>query len=93
MRTNVKNGIIYLGEVATDTATIRIGEVSPSHLDLEFTTKMDGFYPVFGETNEKGIVERIFIDMNPLSLNLFENDSITKIDPLDVIAGEIEVQS
>ncbi len=93
MRTNVKNGLIFLGEVATDTATIRIGEIEPSHLDFEFVTKADGWYPVLGETHEYGTVERIFIDVNPNDWNLFENDPITEIDPDDVIAGEIEVRS
>jgi len=90
MRTNVKNGIIFLGQVATDTATIRIGEIEPSNLDLKFTTKADGFYPVFAETNDKGMVERLFIDVNPNNWNLFKNDEITIIDPDDIIDGTIE---
>lgn len=65
LRTNVKNGIIFLGEIATDTATIRIGDIKSSQLDFKFPTKADGVYPVFTETNEKGMVERIFIDVNP----------------------------
>jgi hypothetical protein len=32
MKTNVKNGIIFLGEVATDSDTIRIGDIKPSRL-------------------------------------------------------------
>ena len=90
MKTNVKNGIIFLGEVGTDTATIRIGDIEPSHLDLEFTTKADGFYPVFAETNEIGMVERIFIDVNPSGWDLFKNDKVTVIDPEDVVSGEID---
>ncbi|HFK1661931.1 hypothetical protein [Bacillus cereus] len=90
MRTNVKNGIIFLGEVATDTATIRIGDIKSSQLDLKFSTKADGFYPVFTETNEKGMVERIFIDVNPQNWDLFKNDEVTIIDPEDIITGEVE---
>ncbi|TDL74250.1 hypothetical protein [Peribacillus frigoritolerans] len=88
MRTNVRNGIIFLGEVATDTGTIRIGEIRT--LDLEFATKADGFYPVLAETNETGMVERIFIDVNPRNWNLFKNDEITIIDPDDVVTGTME---
>jgi hypothetical protein len=90
MRTNIKNGIIFLGQVATDTATIRIGEIEPSNLDLKFTTKADGFYPVFAETNDIGMVERLFIDVNPNNWDLFMNDKITIIDPENVVSGRIE---
>lgn len=90
MKTNVKNGLIFLGEVATDTATIRIGDIAPSQFDFEFITNADGFYPVLAETNESGMVERIFIDVNPRNWNLFEYDEVTMIDPDDIITGEIE---
>lgn len=90
MKTNVKNGIIFLGEVATDTATIRIGDIEPSQFDFEFITNADGFYPVLAETNESGMVERMFIDVNPRNWGLFKNDNVTIIDPDDVITGEIK---
>ena len=93
MKTNVKNGIIFQGEVATDAATIRIGEIEPSQLDLEYVTKIDGFYPIYGETNEKGIVERLFIDVNPHNLNLFENDEVTIIEPEDIVTEQQKQQT
>ncbi|EJR43715.1 hypothetical protein IIM_05353 [Bacillus cereus VD107] len=81
MKTNVKNEIIFLGEVATEDDTLRIGEVGL--LDIRFFIPTD-FCPVFAERNEKGIVERIIIDVNP------ENWHLYMMDDDDIITGEIE---
>jgi hypothetical protein len=85
MKTNVKNGLIFLGEFVTETATIRIGEIR--QLDFKFVTMTDGWYPVLGETNDNGVVERIIIEVEPG--NLFDNDEITEIDLDDVIGGTV----
>lgn len=90
MITNVKNGTIILGDISTNTATIRIGDIDPSQFDFEYNTKSDGFYIVLGDTNEKGIVERIWIAVNSHNCNLLENDEVIIIDPDDVIAGTID---
>ncbi|MGM0887189.1 MAG: hypothetical protein ACQEW5_09505 [Bacillota bacterium] len=87
MKTNVKNGIIFLGQVATENATVRIGEADC--LDVKFFTRIDGMYPILGATNENGVVERIIIDVDPIGLGLFDYDSITEIDLDDVIGGTV----
>jgi hypothetical protein len=90
MKTNVKNGVIFLGEVATDSATIRIGDIGLLHSDFIFTTKADGYYPILAETNEIGMVERIVIDVNPHNWDLFKNDTVTNIHPNDIVTGKVE---
>lgn len=87
MKTNVKNGLIILGGVATEMATIRIGEADC--LDLRFFTGIDGMYPILGATNENGVVERIIIDVDPAELGLFDYDGITEINSDDIIGGTV----
>lgn len=94
MRTNVKNGLIFLGEVGTDTATIRIGDIEVNeNKDFIINTKRDGYYPVLGETDENGIVQRLIIDMNPHGaslLELFAREKINEIPEEDIVWTENE---
>ncbi|MDM5334972.1 hypothetical protein QUF56_17385 [Ureibacillus composti] len=89
MKTNVISGIISLGEVAADNGVIRIGRKNPSSNDYEFDTKVDGFFPLYAVTNGSGLIEKIFIDVNPYKWNVFRCEPITIISPLDVITGMI----
>lgn len=73
MKTNVKNGIIYLGEFATDTETIRLGDCDILGLQIE-TESDGGWFSVLGETDEKGIVKRLIIDLEPIDENPDEED-------------------
>jgi hypothetical protein len=89
VRTNVKNGLIFLGEVGTDTAAIRIGDIEVNkNKDFIFNTKRDGYYPILGETDENGIVQRLIIDMNPHEVNLlglFSSEKIIEIPEEDIV--------
>lgn len=73
MKTNIKNGIIYLGEFATDTETIQLGDCNILGLQIE-TESNGGWFSVLGETDEKGIVKRLIIDLEPIDENLHEED-------------------
>ncbi|MGY1464615.1 hypothetical protein ACW4EZ_25285 [Bacillus toyonensis] len=73
MRTNVKNGTIYLGEFATDTETIRLGDCDILGLQIK-TDSNGGWFSVLGETDEKGIVKRLIIDLEPIDESPHEED-------------------
>lgn len=49
------------------------------HLEFEFVTLANGWYPILGATNEYGVVERFIIDVDPRNMNLFDNVAITDI--------------
>lgn len=89
MKTNVKSGIIFLGEVAADNGIIRIGKKDPSSCDYEFDTKVDGFFPVYAVTNENGLIERISIDVNPYKWDVFKFEPMTIISPLDIVTRTV----
>ncbi|MDO6658675.1 hypothetical protein [Anaerobacillus sp. 1_MG-2023] len=74
MKTNIKNGIINLGEFATDTETIRLGDCDILGLQIE-TESNGGWFSVLGETDEKGIVKRLIIDLEPIDENSYEEDN------------------
>lgn len=87
MKTNVINGTIFLGEVAADNGVIRIGKNNPSSDDYEFDTKVDGTFPLYGITDGSGLIDKIYIDVNPYKWNVFRSEPVTIISPLDVVSG------
>lgn len=73
MKTNVKDGIIKLGKFATDTGTIRLGDCDI--LGLQIQTESDGgWFSVMGKTDEKGIVKRLVIDLEPVDEIPYEEE-------------------
>ncbi|MEC2869497.1 hypothetical protein ACIQHV_11435 [Bacillus bombysepticus] len=85
MRTNVKNGTIFLGYAATVGDKIRIG--NKRLMNIEYFTLAD-FCPVLAETNEKGVVKRLYVDVNCEADEIF-NNAIRHIKPNDVLTGTI----
>ncbi|QHA36932.1 hypothetical protein D5E69_14660 [Rossellomorea marisflavi] len=66
MKTNVKNGIIKLGEFATDTGTIGLGDCEILGLHIE-TESDGGWFSVMGKTDQKGIVRQLVINLEPFA--------------------------
>lgn len=89
MKTNVINGTILLGEIAAENGKIRIGKKTPSEYDYQFDTKVDGYFTVYGITDGSGLIDKIYIDVNPYKWNVFRSEPVTIISPLDVISGMI----
>lgn len=86
MRINVKNGTIFLGYAATEAGKIRVGEVRC--MDVRLFTPAD-FCPVFADTNEIGLVERLYVEVNPENDELYGDDAIRHINPRDILSGTI----
>lgn len=87
MKTNIKNGVIYLGEVITDIATIKID--GGSGTPFELSTGGDGCFSLIGHTNEHGSLEAIVIQMDAYSFNIFDaRKEVVEIDPQDIIVKD-----
>ncbi|MDU9695560.1 hypothetical protein O0Q50_30625 [Priestia aryabhattai] len=64
MKTNVKNGKIFLGKIDDYNSEVgRIGGFIPSESDFTFTLGDNKVYLIKGETNKEGFVERIVIEV------------------------------
>ena len=89
MKTNVKNGLVFLGEVDTYTDITRIENITQIEWEYEFTTKLQDWVPVLAETNENGSVTKIIIDVNFRNQNN-DNDEVTEIEIEDVLMGTVD---
>lgn len=94
MKTNVKNGTIFLGKIDSYNSKVgRIGGFIPSESDFTFTLRDSTAYLINGETNNEGFVERIVIKVIPFQykgMKVPGEEPIIEIDPDDIIDDENE---
>ena len=94
MKTNVKNGKIFLGKIDSYNSKVgRIGGFIPSESDFTFTLRESTAYLINGETNKEGFVERIVIEVIPFwyeGMKAPREEPIIEIDPDDIIDNENE---
>ncbi|MED4682457.1 hypothetical protein P9452_01855 [Bacillus mycoides] len=85
MRTNIKNGTICLGLVSTTAGGLRIGD--NRLMNVRYATEAD-FLQVIAETDEKGVVKSLSINVNCKTDEIF-NNVIRHINPNKVFTGTI----
>ncbi|WP_010530917.1 hypothetical protein [Lentibacillus jeotgali] len=83
MKTNVKNGAFIYNYIPVDTANIKLSDAGTDE-GVYYNTRADGFYPVIAETDDKGIITNLVIDVSRFNL-LFENDDVTEIHEDDIL--------
>ncbi|MED3982208.1 hypothetical protein [Priestia megaterium] len=92
MKTNVKNGLIYLGKIDSHNSEIgHIGGLMPSYTDFMFSLEPHKAYIINGETNQDGIVERIIIECIPFWYDGMEppkEGRVVEIDDDEIIHCE-----
>lgn len=92
MKTNVKNGKIFLGKIDAYNSDLgRIGGFIPSESDFTFTLGDSKAYLINGETNKEGFVERIIIEVIPFWYEGMKEpriEPLIEIDPDDILECE-----
>lgn len=83
MKTNIKNGAFIYGFIPVDTAQIKLSDAETGE-GVKYCTRADGLYPVIAETNEKGIITNLVIDVSEFTF-LYENDETIEIDEDDIL--------
>ncbi|WP_163583428.1 hypothetical protein [Gracilibacillus saliphilus] len=88
MKTNIKNGAFIYDYIPVDTGQVKLGDAGTGE-GVKYTTRADGLYPVIAETNDKGIVTNLVVDVSEVNF-IFENDEVIEIDEDDILNHGVE---